>query len=242
MQASRRLIVNADDFGLCEAVNEGVIAAHEEGIVTAASLMVRPPGARDAAGYARGHPSLDVGLHVDLGEWTLRQGTWAPLYEVVPLDSESQVRNEVLRQCARFEALTGRAPSHLDSHQHVHRREPLRAIIAELGRRLSVPVRHLTHQVRYCGNFYGQCEDGSSLPRAISVEHLVELLTRLPGGVTELACHPGAGAVPETMYSSEREVELRTLCDPRVRRAIEAGGITLSTFLDCAYENGRVEC
>ena len=52
---SRRLIVNADDFGRTDGVNRGIITAHERGIVTAATLMVRWPAAVRAGAYAR-HP------------------------------------------------------------------------------------------------------------------------------------------------------------------------------------------
>ena len=63
---ARYLIVNADDFGQSTGINKGVIQAHEEGIVTSASLMVRWPAAPEAAAYARNRPGLSVGLHVDL--------------------------------------------------------------------------------------------------------------------------------------------------------------------------------
>jgi len=65
----RLLIVNADDFGLSDGVNRGIVEAHERGIVTSASLMVWHDAARAAAAYARGRPQLDVGVHLDLGEW-----------------------------------------------------------------------------------------------------------------------------------------------------------------------------
>ena len=88
MASEKYLIVNGDDFGLSHGVNRGIIQAHEEGIVTSASLMVRGPAAEEAAAYARAHPEMSVGLHIDLGEWVYRGGEWVPLYEVVPLDDE----------------------------------------------------------------------------------------------------------------------------------------------------------
>ena len=57
MPPNRFLIVNADDFGLCQSVNEGIAAAHEKGIVTSASPMVRSAGAAAAVAYARPGPS-----------------------------------------------------------------------------------------------------------------------------------------------------------------------------------------
>src|ERR1051326_4057207 len=62
----RRLIVNADDFGRSRSINEAVIRAHREGILTTASLMVNGEAADDAVALARQNPRLGVGLHVSL--------------------------------------------------------------------------------------------------------------------------------------------------------------------------------
>ena len=61
--SSRRLIVNADDFGLSPSVNEAVVRAHRDGILTSASLMVNAPGFAEAVELARANPRLGVGLH-----------------------------------------------------------------------------------------------------------------------------------------------------------------------------------
>src|SRR4051812_17759703 len=88
LQMERVLIVNADDFGQSAAISRGICRAHQQGIVTSASLMVRWPDAAYAVEYCDG---LDLGLHIDLGEWTYRSGSWAVLYERVPLDDEAAV-------------------------------------------------------------------------------------------------------------------------------------------------------
>jgi predicted glycoside hydrolase/deacetylase ChbG (UPF0249 family) len=224
------LIVNADDLGLSEGVNRGVAQAHERGIVTSASLMVRAPHAPAAAEYAKAHPSLGVGLHLDMGEWRYTGEAWIAAYEVVPLDDPAAVGAEVAAQIERFMSLTGREPTHLDSHQHVHREEPLRGIVAQHAHRLGVPVRELTPGIRYEGGFYGQGGRGESYPDAISPEALCALIRALPPGVTELGCHPGIDDESGSSYSAERTVETRTLCDPRVRAAIEERGVELCSF------------
>ena len=228
--SGRILIVNADDFGISHGVNRGIIEAHERGIVTSASLMVRWPAAEEAAEYARSHPDLGLGLHLDLGEWIFREGQWSALYDVVPLDDPDAVRAESRRQLEQFHRLTGRDPDHLDSHQHAHCDEPVRSIVIAGAKSRGIPLRHFSSAVQYCGGFYGQDEEGNSWPQCISPQGLMDTLRQLPSDVTELACHPGYARDLDTMYLAEREQEVRTLCDPAVRQAIEQFGIGLATF------------
>ena len=229
---AKYLIVNADDFGQSRGINRGIITAYHDGIVTSASLMVRWPDAAEAADYARRHPGLSVGLHIDLGEQILRAGEWVPLYSVVPVQNESAVRNEIARQLELFDRLLGHAPTHLDSHQHVHLREPARGILVEIAQRLGVPLRNCSREVSYCGSFYGQADDGTTLHDVISVDGLIHILGTLPPGCTELACHPAAECDLQTLYSQERLEELKALCDPRLRTAIAAKGFELRSFAD----------
>jgi predicted glycoside hydrolase/deacetylase ChbG (UPF0249 family) len=240
MSPQRYLIVNADDFGQSQGVNRGVIAAHEHGIVTSASLMVRWPAAIEAAAYGREHPNLSLGLHVDLGEWAYRDGHWVPVYAVGPIDDMTAIGDEVSRQLATFHRLVGKDPTHLDSHQHVHRREPIRTLMLATARTLAVPLRHYSPTVCHRGDFYGQTADGTPLPDVISVDGLCTLLAALRPGVTELGCHPGEGNDLDTMYRSERAAEVRVLCDPRVRATIVARGIELGSFHDLKRWVNRV--
>ncbi len=231
MLEKRYLIVNADDFGRSRGVNRGIVEAHERGIVTSASLMVRWPAATDASAYGREHPGLSLGLHFDCGEWVYRDdGTWVPAYEVVPVDDTRAVADEVDRQLALFRQLVGRDPTHVDSHQHVHRREPLRSVLTEVAHGLGLPLRHYAPKVHYCGDFYGQTAKGLPFHEAISVDGLIEILLALPPGVTELACHPGLDDELESTYLSERAMEVKVLCHPRVRTTIVAEGMELRSF------------
>jgi predicted glycoside hydrolase/deacetylase ChbG (UPF0249 family) len=80
----------------------------------------------EAADAARVRPRLSLGLHLDLGEWLYRGDRWECTYLRVQLDDEGAVRTETARQLAAFRRLVGCDPTHLDSHQHVHREEPAR--------------------------------------------------------------------------------------------------------------------
>jgi predicted glycoside hydrolase/deacetylase ChbG (UPF0249 family) len=226
-RSERVLIVNADDFGRSLGVNRGIAVAHEFGIVTSASLMVRRPAAEDAADYARRHPSLSVGLHVDLGEWVYREGDWEAIDEIA-----GPAQEELRRQIARFQRLIGHEPTHLDSHQHVHRENELGAMFSEMAQELGVPLRGYDPRIGFCGDFYGQTAKGLALHEGISVDALLGLLAELPAGVTELGCHPGVGTDDDLPYGSERSIELQTLCDRRIREALIANKIELRSFTD----------
>jgi predicted glycoside hydrolase/deacetylase ChbG (UPF0249 family) len=230
MTAARYLIVNADDFGQSPGVNRGIITAHEKGIVTSASLMVRWPAAVEAAAYARSNTNLSLGLHLDLGEWAYRNGSWVMLYQVIPEDNVAAVAEEVGRQLDAFRRLTAANPMHIDSHQHVHREEPLHSILLEVANQRAVPLRLFSPDVQYCGDFYGQTGDGDSCPALISVAHLTSLLKALPEGFTELGCHPGLNGDVDSMYQWERTEEVKVLCDPRIREVLIAENIELCSF------------
>jgi chitin disaccharide deacetylase len=227
---ARSLIVNADDFGQSAGVNRGVVATHESGIVTSASLMVRWPAAEDAARYGRTRPALSLGLHFDLGEWAFRQQTWVPLYQVADADDPAAVERELSRQLAQFAELVGRPPTHLDSHQHVHRQEPVRTAMLRAAAALAVPLRHFSSEIHYRGDFYGQTGKGEPYPAAITVEALLDLLRQLPPGTTELGCHPAALDDLDSMYRLERLQERDVLCDLRLRAAIDQQDIALRSF------------
>jgi chitin disaccharide deacetylase len=225
----RDLVVNADDLGLSPGINKGIARAHLEGIVTSASLMVRQPAAEHAAELAQDVPSMGIGLHVDLAEWTPVPSGWAPLYAFVDDQNESAVARELERQLALFENLVGRPPDHLDSHQHAHRSEPLRSILGRAAKELGVPLRFHS-RFAYFGGFYGQGRKGQPLVEAISAQSLYAAIARLPEAATELCCHPAAELDFRSSYGPERLRELETLCDLKVKEALAASDVRLGSF------------
>ncbi len=217
----RHLVVNADDFGAGRGVNRGIVEAHRRGIVTSTSLMTEMPASGEAARLARECPSLNIGLHVALPDREWDSGADLPAPTALRAALEAQLR--------RFEELLGRPPTHLDSHHHVHTRSSLLPYFEELASRCAIPLRDRSG-VRYCSDFYGQW-DGESHPEAVGAEALIRVLESVGDGITELGCHPGRPD-PDlaSSYSAERELELRALCDGRVRGFVERQGIALVGF------------
>jgi hopanoid biosynthesis associated protein HpnK len=147
----KRLIVCADDFGLDTAVNEAVEAAHQEGVLTCASLMVGARAAADAVARARRLPGLRVGLHLVLVEGR----PIAPLDRVADLVDETgefdgrmvragfrffflpRVRRQLATEIrAQFEAFraTGLALDHVNAHKHMHLHPTVAALVVAIGR------------------------------------------------------------------------------------------------------------
>jgi predicted glycoside hydrolase/deacetylase ChbG (UPF0249 family) len=230
----RYLIVNGDDFGASHGVSRGILDAHRRGILTSASLMVNTPASEAAARLARAAPELSVGIHVNLGH---EGGD-----PVVDLDDARACRAELERQLARFLDLLGRMPTHVDSHHNVHRRPALRPLFVDLARRHALPLREHSG-ARYFSSFYGQW-DGETHLEQVSVPALRRMLRdEIGDGVTELACHPGYKD-PElpSAYSAEREAELRTLCDPAVREALDELDFRLIGFRELPGSSGARPC
>lgn len=246
---SRLLIVNADDLGRSDGVNRGIFEAHERGLVTSATLMVGCPAAEAAAAALARHPRLGVGLHVTL----TGAAPTLPAREVPSLVDEHgllprkpeamgavdavELLAEVRNQLALFRRLTGRMPTHLDSHHHSHRLPVVLDALLAAAREHGLPVRRASEEVAvraaaegvrttdfFLESFFGE---------TATLGVLLEVLRGLPAGVTELMCHPGY--VDEELrrgsgYADDREREIAVLTDPRAAATIQELGVELTHF------------
>lgn len=151
----KRLIVNADDFGLSASVNAAVIRAHREGILTSASLMVNEAGFNEAVNLAKENPQLGVGLHL-----TLLHGHSALLPEKIPglvnsrgefsnspvavgmnyffkRSLREQLRAEIHAQFEKFRA-TGLPLDHVNGHLHLHLHPVIFKILMDDSEKLGI--------------------------------------------------------------------------------------------------------
>ena len=154
----RRLVVNADDFGGSSEINEAVVHAHEEGILTTASLMVNAARWEDAVDFARRHRTLGVGLHLVLlqGRSTLKPTEIPDLIDHHYHFSDSpfraglryffrrslrdQLRREVYGQIQKFQ-ITGLTLDHLNGHLNIHLHPTILKLCAHAAHRFG--VRHI---------------------------------------------------------------------------------------------------
>ena len=144
------MVITADDFGLAREVNEAVEIAHKRGILSAASLMVVAPEAKDAVSRARSMPGLRVGLHLALTDATpvlppekiprlvdhagRLRADLARLGLDLALDARArrQLHAEIEAQFSAFRA-TGLTLDHVNAHQHYHLHPIVAAMVIEIG-------------------------------------------------------------------------------------------------------------
>jgi hopanoid biosynthesis associated protein HpnK len=167
------LIVNADDLGLCEAVNRGIARAHDGGIVTSASMLVTGDALAQAVELARARPGLDLGIHLSLiqtrpvcsaaripslmgGGGRLHRDWRAFLSgylrkRVRPAEIEAELRAQMEKALA-----TGLSFSHLDSHQHVHMLPGVLPIVVRLAGEYGIGAVRFPKERRAVGRREGR--------------------------------------------------------------------------------------
>lgn len=157
----RRLIVNADDFGRSPSINQAVLRAHREGILTTASLMVNEPACEEAVALAHANPRLGVGLHLALlfGRAALPAERIPGLVDAQGQFSESpvaagvkfffqrdlrpQIEDEIAEQFARFRR-TGLKLDHVNGHLHMHLHPVVFEILMRRAREWDITHLRLT--------------------------------------------------------------------------------------------------
>ena len=150
-----KMIINADDFGLCEGVNKAVVEAHIRGVLTSATIMANMPAVDEAIEIAKKMPSLGVGIHLNLteGRPISSDRLVEPLvneagdfkYSVYKLAAQSAVSKRLLgaieiELAAQIETIINKGikPTHLDSHKHFHCFGPIYKIVCSLAERFGI--------------------------------------------------------------------------------------------------------
>jgi predicted glycoside hydrolase/deacetylase ChbG (UPF0249 family) len=159
----RLLIINADDFGLCEGVNRAIAEAHKNGILTSTTLMSNMPSAQEAIKIAKQLPTLGVGIHLNLTEGrpiskeqivnllTNTNGEFG--FSANQLAFKSLVSSK-FRAAIKAELSTqiqwaidrGVQPTHLDSHKHIHSFPSIYPIVCSLARQFNINAIRFTYE------------------------------------------------------------------------------------------------
>jgi hopanoid biosynthesis associated protein HpnK len=173
----KRIIINADDFGLSRSVNAGIIKAHRDGVLTSATLMANTPGFDEAVALAKENPRLGVGLHLNIvrGRPVSRPDTVSSLLaadgrfpsrasvvmrrlffgRMNKAEFERELRAQVEKALA-----AGVRLSHFDSEKNLHVLPPFLKLVLKLGRDYGI------NKVRFVREFRFSSALGQSLKAA----------------------------------------------------------------------------
>lgn len=207
------LIVNADDYGFSKGITDGILEAHERGIVTSTSLMVSTRWARYAATRSKEYPRLSIGLH----------GQFFPGKKFKAGDYAQQLE----QQLEKFRKLMGKEPSHFDLHG-----------VPKATREMNFGVylflqKHPLHfraNDRLINEFYG-LKNGFDTEEKITQSSLMRILEGLQPGISVLICHPGkSNRSFHDPYNSLRRREIITLTSPAILSTLEKSSIYLMNY------------
>ncbi|BAY24546.1 YdjC-like protein [Calothrix sp. NIES-2100] len=156
----RFAIINGDDFGFSAGVNQAIIQAYEQGVLTSTSLMVTGDAAEEAIALSRTHPNLAVGLHLvlvcgravlppsqiphlvdSLGNFSDSPLVAGLRYQFHPAARE-ELRQEIRAQLEKFRA-SGLPLSHVDGHLHLHAHPVILRLLGELAQEFKIRVIRL---------------------------------------------------------------------------------------------------
>jgi predicted glycoside hydrolase/deacetylase ChbG (UPF0249 family) len=155
--AARELIVNADELGLTEGVNHGILKVHRQGIVTSTTMVANEHAFEHAVQVAKQAPGLAVGIHLNITHGSpvlpevrvfslidedglfFRRGRFLQRMVAGQIDTV-HVEDEFRAQIAKV-IESGIRPSHLDSHESIHMYPAIFRVVAALARELRMPVR-----------------------------------------------------------------------------------------------------
>jgi hopanoid biosynthesis associated protein HpnK len=271
-----KVILGADDFGSTTDVNAAVQAAHLQGVLTSASLMVTGEAAAEAVSMAREMPDLAVGLHlvvadgpaalapdriphlVDSDGWFPRDPLQIGMRYAFSRAARQELAAEIRAQFERF-AATGLSLSHVDGHQHMHLhpvvfdlllplaeaygarglrlpRDNLRLALAHSRRAAGRKVlwalvfgllnawcarRLQGHKLIVADRVYGLLQTGQ-----MHEAYVVDLIRHLGVPTAEIYFHPITAPGGDSLDPAD----LQALLSPAVRQAIEARGISRTTY------------
>jgi predicted glycoside hydrolase/deacetylase ChbG (UPF0249 family) len=230
------LVTNADDFGFTRDVNEGIVRAHREGILTATTLMATGAAFDHAVALVRENPQLDVGVHLVLVDG---EGFPPTIPEFVFSSFRMRIHDELARQVDRV-VRAGISPSHLDTHKHTHLMPQVFDAVIRIAEECRIPwVRRRFGPVRFLPTRRCRTTDhftGFRLTGRYDAATLVRVIRGLPEGSTEFMCHPGLCTeelrAARTRLKESRQRELDALISPEVRAAVDESGVKLARYRD----------
>ncbi|MDE3717817.1 chitin disaccharide deacetylase [Clostridioides difficile] len=240
-----KIIINADDFGYCEAVNYGIISAHNNGIVRSTSMMANMPGVEHGVGLLKENKTLNCGVHMTL---SCGRPLLSNLKTIVDKDGffirritdeiiEKMDCDEIYRElCAQIDRVKGLGIdiSHLDSHHHIHTLVSLKPVIEKIVTKYNLPIR---------GGFEYNLEYSKVVPlidsfykENVSEEYFIKNIDEIMKyDVVDIMSHSAFlddYILNSTSYAIDRTKEHKILTSKKVKEFLEKNGLVISSYRD----------
>lgn len=172
----KKLIVNADDFGLTRAINESILQCIQDGIVTSVSLIACGRAAHEAMIMARDFgTNTSIGIHLTLETEVpvaapdsiptiiTKNGNLMPRSQIMTRLLTGQISIEdVLREwSAQIDKVitAGLRPDHLDGHGQIHVYPPLLSVLIDVAKHYNIPVVRLPLEPFIAGHVFKRLKD-----------------------------------------------------------------------------------
>ncbi len=229
----KKLIVNADDFGYNEKINQGIINAHKDGIVTSTSLMTTREGFDNAVNLAKDNPRLSLGIHLDLDSMFDIDHTRGRIIGFRQYSLDKNVIESQIKQ--QFDTIfsKGLIPDHLTGHHHVHMVKEVFEILVPLMKQYKIPSIRFHRKISYDLNIFDEQKKLLDTNNIVYAPHFIEGWywgnIDEPFTVAELMTHPGYGEL-------WREYELLASCDIKLKNYLREKNVQLITYTELVEE------
>lgn len=239
----KRVIINADDFGLTEANTIGILSAHANGVLTSATCMMNMPYASLALQQASKYPNLGIGIHLTLtvGKPLLDSGKSftdengyfkrpSSYPDRQPHANHDELYKEWKAQLEKFIKIAGKKPTHIDSHHHVHMLPWHIDVAMKLAKEYDIPMRQRNHvlntyeYVRVDERFY---EEG------VTLQTIKDIINNSDEEVIEIMNHVGfldQQLYDMSSYNMPRIKELQIIQSEELKQFIKDNDIKLIHF------------
>jgi len=139
---TKKLVIVADDFGMTEEINRGILRAYQEGIVTEISLMLGASGTSHALELIKRHNLENIGLHLLLKVGDNGNALKVGQYRKIFMDlTEDEITELALKEFETFDKLVGHKPTHICPQQGIHGNLKLLEIVLDYANENHIPVR-----------------------------------------------------------------------------------------------------
>jgi predicted glycoside hydrolase/deacetylase ChbG (UPF0249 family) len=238
----KTIVFNADDLGLSRGVNQGIVEAYKNGVVSSCSLLTNTKYFDETIALIQQHQLINIGLHFNLTEGAPLISTHKSIvdntgvffsnigdhnaidYSEIALELEAQL-NRALSHKIKI--------SHIDSHQHIHTHPKFKSIFLAISKKYEIPIRKMdnpsrnpfkrlqTHLMYRKHLFYTHSFSSAFYDKMVAMATLESIIKESKSDCIEIMCHPGYNDHENGIYNEQRKKELDILTSSELKELLK---------------------